>query len=78
MPKAVKTITSLDEKHRVVVFQRPEGTFGFDEFCFDDEEQSWCTVSSRDRSYPVIDTLERALQEIMSRTPWAREVIETN
>jgi hypothetical protein len=75
MPEAVKTITSLDGKHRIVVFERPEDTFGFDEFQFDEREQAWCMLSSRRRSYPVMDTLERTIQEIAGRIPLAREVI---
>jgi hypothetical protein len=77
MPETVKTITSLDGKHRIKMFQRPEGTFGFDEFYFDEENQAWCMVSSRRRSYPVFDTLERTLQEIAERIPWAHEAIGT-
>jgi hypothetical protein len=74
MADPIKTITSLDGNHRVEVFQRPEGTFGFDEFYFDEEEQAWCMVNSREGSYPVFDTLKRALQEIAGRIPWAHEV----
>jgi hypothetical protein len=75
MTRAVKTITSLNEKHRVIVFQRPEGTFGFHEFYFDEEEQAWCMLGSRQNSYPVCDTLERTFHEIEGRVPWARGVI---
>ncbi len=77
MTETVKTITSLDGSCKIVVFQRSEGTFGFDEFYFDEEDQAWCMLGSRQRSYPVVDTLERVLQEILGRVPWAREVMES-
>ena len=76
MTETVKTITSLDGSRRIVVFQRPEGTFGFGEFFFDEREQVWCPLESRRRSYTAVDTLERILQEIVGRVPRAREVIE--
>ena len=64
----VKTIGHPDGRRRVDIYQRPNGTFGFEELEYGVEEQAWYPVGRY--SYAVIDTQERAESEARSRVAW--------
>jgi hypothetical protein len=66
----VKTIEDPAGGRRVRIYRRPNGTFGFDEWVYWPDEDSWCP--SVPDSYAVIDTAERAEQEARSRISWLR------
>jgi hypothetical protein len=68
--RVVKTIEDLAGGRRVEIFQRPNGTFGFDEWKYWPDEDAWCP--SGRHSYAVIDTLERAEAEVRGRIEWLR------
>jgi len=62
---------SQDGKRKVEIFQRSNGTFGFEEWAFDAGDKAWCPTS-RGTQIPIVDTLEHALAEASGRVSWAR------
>jgi hypothetical protein len=69
--KTIQTIYNDSRKRRVIVFQRDDGSFGFDEEHFSDEplEMAWLQVGYDSRC----DTVERALGEARGRVAWLAE-----
>ena len=68
---AVRTFHDSKGKRRLVIFRRSDGTFGFDEWFFLDEENSWALC--RKESEAVLDTLDRAIQEATDRVGWMKD-----
>jgi len=64
----VKTIMSEAADRKLDIFRRDNGTFGFEEFFFDLEEEVWCPVPGQ--SYAIVDTVERATAEGIARVSW--------
>ena len=50
------------------MFQRADGTFGFEELKFWHEEQAWLPEGKY--SIAIIDSLERAIKEAKGRVAW--------
>jgi hypothetical protein len=63
-----KTFTKLDGSRRAEIFERPDGTFGFDELACGDEEGAW--FPSGKYSTAIIDSIERATSEAVGRIAW--------
>ena len=63
-----KTFLNSDGKGKVEVFQRADGTFGFEELKFGQEEQAWLPVGKY--SIAIIDSLESAIKEAKGRVAW--------
>ena len=59
---------------KVEVFQREDGSFGFEELKWLPEENCWVPVRRQITS--VIDTLEHAEAEAMERISWLRAARE--
>jgi hypothetical protein len=72
--KIVKTINDRDRKRRVEIYKRSDGSFGFAEWQFGTEEQSWYPVGRY--SHAIIDTLENAEKEARSRVRWLADEAE--
>ena len=70
--KTIQTIYDESKKRRVIIFQRDDGTFGFNEEKFSDEplEKTWIPI---DRRNSQCDTLEQVLTEIRGRVDWLPE-----
>jgi hypothetical protein len=66
---AVKVICHPDGIRRVVIFQRRDGTFDFQEERFWEEENSWAPLKKETAT--IVDTLDRALEEVQGRIAWA-------
>ena len=66
--RVVKTIHNQENDRRVEVFQRDDGTFGFEESKHLDVENCWVPVSRQFIS--VIDTMQHALDEAIERIHW--------
>ena len=66
MPK--KTFVKSDGTRKVVIFQREDKTFGFEEFKFGPEENSWFPVGKY--SLAMIDSLEKTIMEAQGRIQW--------
>ena len=71
----VKRIVHPAGKYRLEIYRRLNGTFGFEEFMFEPDEQVWCMLSHR-RSVGVFDSEETALAEATARIAWVAEVLE--
>ncbi len=69
----VQTLYDGSRKRRVVVFEREDGTFGFEEQRFWDEprEMAWIPCGRTDSR---CDTVDRALVEARARISWLAEV----
>jgi hypothetical protein len=68
--QVVKTIHDQGNERKVQVFQREDGTFGFEEWKWSREENCWMPLPKQITS--VIDTLEHAQEEAKERIPWLR------
>ena len=70
----LQTIEFNDQKRRVVVFRRDDGSFGFEEqrFLLNPLEKAWLPLG--EHSDARFDTAERALIEARKRVPWLAEV----
>jgi len=66
--KILKTIDDRSGTRRVQIYQRANGSFGFEEWRFGIEEQCWYPVSRY--SSAVIDTFENAEREARSKVAW--------
>jgi hypothetical protein len=69
----VKTIVHPEGSRKVEVFRRPDGTFGFEEWHWLEDESCWCPFGKY--SAPIIDTLGHALEEVKGRIPWVTEEV---
>jgi hypothetical protein len=69
--KTIQTIYNDSRKRRVIIFQRGDGSFGFDEEHFADEplEMAWLPAGYDSHC----DTAERALLEARGRVAWLVE-----
>lgn len=68
MDTTKKTFVKLDGTRRVDIFQREDKTFGFEEFEFGVEENSWYPAGRH--SLTIIDSFENAIREAKSRVQW--------
>jgi hypothetical protein len=71
MPENQRTIN-----RRVHIVRRDDGTFGFVEERFSDDEleRCWLMLGWR-RSQPICDTFETALREAEGRVGWLAEML---
>jgi hypothetical protein len=71
--QVVHQIEQTDGSHRVDVFRRDDGTFGFAEFerLPDEFGGGWRLL---DDAGMVADTLEKALAEIRGRVAWVKQL----
>ena len=71
MGKIIKeTFAKSDGTRKVEIFQRENKTFGFEEFEFGSEENSWYPVG--EYSLAIIDSLDNAIREAEGRVSWLR------
>jgi hypothetical protein len=69
--KMIQTIYDDSRKRRVIIFQRDDGSFGFDAEHFSDEPLEMAWLQSGFDSH--CDTAERALVEARGRVGWLAE-----
>ena len=65
-----ETFTNSDGTRKVEIFQRENQTFGFEEFEFGSEENSWYPIGRY--SLAIINSLDNAIREAESRVSWLR------
>jgi hypothetical protein len=70
----LKTIDDRTGTRRVQIYQRANGSFGFEEWRFGIEEQCWFPTGRY--SYAMIDTFENAEKEARSRVAWLAEQVD--
>ena len=63
-----ETFTKLDGSRKAEIFERPDGTFGFDELAFGIDEDTWFPVG--EYSVAIVDSLEHAISEAKGRIAW--------
>jgi hypothetical protein len=66
--QVVESIFNADGTRRVDIYERGDGTFGFEEFRFGEEEQGWLASGCRATSFT--DNLGDALREARGRVWW--------
>lgn len=75
MPASMKVLTSLENSagdHCVDIFVRLDGTFGFEEYRRDPEdERGWFSLHGY--AHQVFSTAEGALAQAKSRVAWITE-----
>jgi len=65
---AIKTLYSKDRLKKVELFRRPDGTFGFEEWHFQSEEEAWVPFARR--SLAICDSLAKVEVEARGRVQW--------
>jgi hypothetical protein len=66
----VQTIYDEAKKRRVIILQRPDGSFQFEEQRFSDEPLEMCWIPFGIYAVCHSDTAERALSEARGRVAW--------
>lgn len=64
----VRSIASPDEKRRLEIFKRSNGTYGFEDMKNGEEESGWFPVGSY--SIGIFSSEEEALNEAKERVQW--------
>jgi hypothetical protein len=70
----VRTIWNADKTQRVDIFQREDGTFGFEELHYAIDGQAWCPHGRYSESFT--ETSEAAIFEASSRVQWVAVHLE--
>ena len=68
--KLVETIYDTTQFRRACVFRRDDGTFGFYEEHFSDDEYERCWVPRWPNTESFCDSLETVLREVRGRVSW--------
>ena len=64
------TIYNDERNRRAIIFQRDDGTFGFFEEYFSDDEYEHCWIPQFPASECRCDSLESVTREVYGRVPW--------
>jgi len=71
MPDLVlQTLTDITGKRRVHIFKRENGTFGFEEEYWSDDEFERCWIPAGRQMFSICDSQEIALREARGRIGW--------
>jgi hypothetical protein len=71
-----KTFTNIDGSRKAKIFERPDGTFGFEELAFGRDEDAWFTVGKY--SIAIVDSLDDAIAEAKGRIAWLSDTSNTD
>ncbi len=71
--KAIKQFISEDGQKKVEIFQRADGTFGFTDWRYDREEDSWYPHGRYSECFA--SSFEIAVREASGRVDWLRELL---
>jgi hypothetical protein len=66
----VKEVYDANRKRRVLIVQRSNGTFGYEEEPFSDEPLELCWRRFSQVPFSVCDSAEGALKEAQGRVKW--------
>jgi len=69
-----RTFTHRDGSRRVDIFERSNGTFGFEELAFSQEEAIWFPVGKY--SLAIVDSVDAAVTEARGRVRWLSDDAE--
>ena len=70
--KVIKAIYDPTDNRRIEIYQRANGTFGFDEWKFSSEEKAWILLKKQTET--IVDSLDRAIEEIRGRVEWTKQI----
>lgn len=70
---AVQEIYSQDKKHRVVILERADGTFFYEEEHFSKQETELCWIPKKRQTIGFYETYETALREAIANIGWLRD-----
>jgi len=76
MDKIVKEIISPDKKHKVEIFQRTDGSFGFEALKYSDDHYEKCWIPYGKFSLCYTDNEKTAEEEAHDRVEWLRNINE--
>jgi hypothetical protein len=68
MREIKQTFVRSDGARKVEIFQRDDGTFGFEELKFGQDESTWFPVGKY--SVAIVDSLDDTVKEAKGRVPW--------
>ena len=68
--EAVQEIYDQDKERRIVIFQRDDGTFFYEEEYFSRDEYEMCWIPKRQQRIGFYDSQETALREAIANTDW--------
>ncbi len=69
--KVVQTLFNAEQTRQVVIFQRTDGSFGFEELRFGSDEHVWFPCGCYSVSFT--DKMEAAVREAKTRVKWLAE-----
>ena len=69
-----RTFTHRDGARRVEIFERSNGTFGFEELSYSNEEATWFPVGKY--SVAIVDSVDAAVTEARGRVRWLTDDAE--
>jgi hypothetical protein len=70
MDEIVQTVYSRDRKNRIHIVRRSNGTCGYEEEYFSEDEYEMCWIPVGQRPFCVCDSPETALREARGRVIW--------
>jgi hypothetical protein len=71
MREVKRIFVKSDGARKVEIFRRADGTFGFEELKFGEEERIWFPVGRYTTA--IIDSLDNAIMEARGRVSWLRD-----
>ena len=74
--RIVRTMTSPEGKRRVLIVDRGDGRFGYDEEYFSDDPDEKCWVPLRQFPLTIRDSPESAEREARGCVDWLRDASE--
>ena len=69
----MQEIYDQDEERRVVILQRGDGTFFYEEEYFSKHEYEMCWIPKKQQTIGFYDSQETALREAIANTDWLRD-----
>jgi hypothetical protein len=70
--KVVQEIYSQDKDHRILILERSDGTFCYEEQRFSQREAELCWIPKKRQTIGLYDRAETALREAIANVDWLR------
>lgn len=72
--KVISVVVHPGGKLRAIVFERDDGSFGFEDQWFSDDPMALCWIPRGRHSVSFCDTAERAASEAQGRIDWLADL----
>ena len=76
--RIVETLVHAGGTLRVIILQRDDGSFGFEDEKFSDDPREQCWITRGRYSESFCDSAERAVEEARGRVDWLTSPTVTN